>query len=158
MIKGEWVNHSMICILFLRLLGNGCSSCFVVIIVLYFFVQFSPIPFISVPFLIKIYVWCLTPFQTLIRVETLTALTKASAMLLLPGIMLVSAEVTAHRMRNKSVVPTVALSRTCVSSKKRFVKHAAIIQTIILEAVMVWNIVSLSIKLLQNYPCILLSC
>ena len=49
----------------------------------------------------------------------------------------VSAELTAHRTRNMSVVPMVRLSRICVTSKERFVKNAAIIQTIILEDAMV---------------------
>ena len=58
-------------------------------------------------------------------------------MLVMSGRMNVAAEVTAHRTRNMSVVPTVELSGICVTSNKRFVKNAAIIQTIILEDAMV---------------------
>ena len=64
----------------------------------------------------------------------LTVPTKAFALLIPPGDLIVSARITAHHTRNKSVLPTVARSKTCVSSKKRFVKHVETTPTTIQEA------------------------
>ena len=79
-------------------------------------------------------------FQILIHVEILTAHTKAFVTLILPGSMLASAKMIAHHTRNRSVLQMVELSRTCVSSRKKFVKHVEITRTIILGAAEVMSI------------------
>lgn len=93
---------------------------------------------IWVNFLIILY------FQILIHVEILTAHTKASVTLILPGSMLASAKMIAHHTRNRSVLQMVELSRTCVSSRKKFAKHVEITRTITLEAAEVMSITKIT--------------
>lgn len=117
-----------------------CSQAFILISCLLHGLNLKPLFALCFPFMSELsskFINQLDPmlyFQILIRVEMLTAPTKASATRILPGDLLVSAKMTAHHTRNKSVLQMVELSRTCVSSKKKFAKHVEITRTITLGA------------------------